>query len=373
MNIDESRMLHDAGAHGKASRWRIGVFVVVLAASIAGALAYAMHVTGHAKTALATAPAVATTGINVLPVAASRPYLLFRSTALGETYGRVGLQYLGDKAGERIITPLQCDRVHFSSGRGVCLTVRPGVPATYRAHVFNDRFEIVHSYPLAGPPSRARMSPDGRLAAFTVFVSGHTYSGPGFTTRTSIVDAVSGKMIADDLEKFQVLRDGQPFTAADFNFWGVSFNHDGTRFYATVATAGKVSLVEGDIAARRMQVIHDNVECPSLSPDETRVAFKRRVAADRAGRIVWRLHVLDLASRKETALVEEYRDVDDQVEWLSEREIVYAMPDDETQATAATHVWALSVDGMTAPRRLLPFAFSPAVVNRSQYGSQPQQ
>ena len=119
-------------------------------------------------------------------------------------------------------------------------------------------------------------------------------------------------------------------------------------------------MVEGDLAAGQMHVIHEDVECPSLSPDRTRIAFKRRAAPDTAGRRIWRLYVMDLASGKETLLNQETRNVDDQVEWLSNQEILYALPADEAAATAATNVWALAADGSKAARLFMQSAFSPA-------------
>ena len=155
----------------------------------------------------------------------------------------------------------------------------------------------------------------------------------------------SGKLIVD-LEKFDVTRDGKPFKAIDFNFWGVTFTRDGRRFYATLSTGGKMYLVEGDIQTRRARVIHEGVECPSLSPDETRIAYKQR-----QGR-TWRLHVLDLASGRETALAET-RSVDDQVEWLDDERIMYGLEGD---------VWVVPADGGGKPRVYIPDALSPAVV-----------
>jgi hypothetical protein len=289
--------------------------------------------------------------------------MLFRSTALGETYGRVGMAYLDAADDQRYVTPLQCDRVHFAAGRGLCLQAKRGVVTTYQAQLFDGEFRVLQTVPLGGIPSRARLSADGRLAAMTVFVSGHSYAGSDFSTRTSVMDATDGRMLIEDLEAMTVLREEVPFKATDFNLWGVTFSRDSNRFYATLATGGKFYLIEGDVAARRVRVIHEGVECPSLSPDNTRVAFKRRVSAgDGLGRFVWRLYVLELATRIETPLVGETRNVDDQVEWLDNEHIVYALPDDARRSSAATNSWILPANGTGAPQLLMSMAFSPAVV-----------
>jgi Tol biopolymer transport system component len=149
-----------------------------------------------------------------------------------------------------------------------------------------------------------------------------------------------------NLEKFDVTRDGKPFKAIDFNFWGVTFTRDERRFYATLSTGGEFYLVEGDIASRQARVIAEGVECPSLSPDEKRIAFKRRQGND------WRLHVLDLETKREVALAET-RSVDDQVEWLDDDRILYGLIQD---------VWVVRADGSGVPRIYIPNALSPAVV-----------
>jgi hypothetical protein len=273
------------------------------------------------------------------------------------------MAYLDAADDQRYVTPLQCDRVHFAAGRGLCLQAKRGVVTTYQAQLFDGEFRVLQTVPLGGIPSRARLSADGRLAAMTVFVSGHSYAGSDFSTRTSVMDATDGRMLIEDLEAMTVLREEAPFKATDFNFWGVTFSRDSNRFYATLATAGKFYLIEGDVAARRVRVIHEGVECPSLSPDNARVAFKRRVGAgDRLGRFVWRLYVLDLATRIETPLVGETRNVDDQVEWLDNEHIVYALPDDARRSSAATNSWILPANGTGAPQLLMSMAFSPAVV-----------
>ncbi len=290
----------------------------------------------------------------------SAPYLLLRVTRPGASHGRMALESLSAGDGARSVSAMNCDRVHAAAGRGICLEAKRGALTSYHAHLFDSALRKTASFDLAGAPSRTRMSADGTLAATTVFVSGHSYSAPGFSTRTSIIDAHGGRMIAADLEAFSVIKDGQPFKASDFNFWGVTFTPDSKSFYATLQTSGQQWLVKGDIAQQRMTVIAANVECPSLSPDGQRIAFKRRVVPAPQGRAVWQLVVRELASGKETALARETRNVDDQVEWIDDREIAYALPDETTPA--ATNTFALAIDGNSAPRLLAPLAYSPAVV-----------
>ncbi len=64
------------------------------------------------------------------------------------------------------------------------------------------------------------------------------------------------------------MRDGQPFHALDFNFWGVTFAADGDRFFATLGTGGVMHLVEDRLADRTLRVVAEGIECPALSPDQ---------------------------------------------------------------------------------------------------------
>jgi hypothetical protein len=289
------------------------------------------------------------------------PHVLFRSTALDNTYGQVLIAALpaqGATGGQRLTTGLECERVDAAAGQGLCLAADRGVLTTYRAILFGPDLRPRHTLPLGGLPSRARLSPDGRYAAMTVFVSGHSYADVGFSTETIIVEVASGESLGN-LETYTVMREGAPISSPDFNFWGVTFARDSNRFYATLGTAGKTYLVEGEIAARRVRVLREGVECPSLSPDSTRIAFKKQVGA--GGRIHWQIAILDLRTQAETQLTREERSVDDQVEWLDDAHVLYGLPEQTVPATPSTSVWRLAVDGGAPPQRFLATAWSPAV------------
>ena len=157
----------------------------------------------------------------------------------------------------------------------------------------------------------------------------------------------SGDSIAD-LETFTVSDHGRVVDAADVQFWGVTFARDSDTFYATLATGGKTHLIKGSVSGRTAEVIRDNVECPSLSPDGTRIGYKKLIGDE--GK--WRLHVLDLATGADVALAET-RSVDDQLEWLDDRNLLYHVGDD---------IWTVPADGSGTPSVYVKHADSPAVV-----------
>ena len=286
--------------------------------------------------------------------------LLFRHTGLDESFGVASVERLEEAGGGRRATPLRCDRVDFAGERGVCLTT-DRFYTTHAIMVFDGAFEPLHRLPLHGVPSRVRLAPDGRLAAVTVFVSGHSYLDEGFSTETSIVDTYSGERRVANLEELRVYRDGAPFRAIDFNFWGVTFAADGDRFYATLGTGGTTYLVEGRVSTRRADVVVEGIECPSLSPDQSRLVFKKRLPL--ATGLGWRLHVMDLRSRAVTPLAE-LRSVDDQAEWLDDSTVLYALPDPSAPTPMVTDVWQVPADGGGAPELLLEGASSPAVLRQ---------
>jgi hypothetical protein len=277
------------------------------------------------------------------------PTVVFRDLGDGGTRGQLALAGLTDGPGERKQLPLRCDRVHFAAGTGLCVARGSGFASGFQAKVFGTNLDVRHELDLAGVPSRARVSRDGRLGAVTMFVTGHSYVEAGaFSTETTLIDLRTGRKLAN-LEDFSVTHDGRHVTAVDMNFWGVTFADDGDRFYATLATGGRTYLLEGSVSSRSARVLHENVECPSLSPDGTRVAYKHRTGSDSKP---WRISVLHLATMRETALAEG-RSVDDQVEWLDDANVLYAIDGE---------VFTVPADGSGAARRFLPQADSPAVV-----------
>jgi len=108
-----------------------------------------------------------------------------------------------------------------AAGRGLCLAEQDDDPfgSPYRARFFGPDLKTVHELPLAGLPSRARVSPDGTLGSATVFVNGDSYAAGPFSTRTTIFDMNSGTSLGD-LETFAVFKDGKRLQSVDFNFWG---------------------------------------------------------------------------------------------------------------------------------------------------------
>lgn len=286
------------------------------------------------------------------------PHVYYRSTRTGE-FGRLVVAALDAPDEIRAVTGVTCERLTAGRQRGVCLVDnRMNLQPPARAHLLDRGLASTATLDLPGYPSRTRLSRDERYAATTVFVSGERYVG-SFATRTHLIDIAKGAIVAE-LEQFTTYRNGQPFSAVDFNFWGVTFTHDASRFYATLATGGTTYLVSGDAARLRFDVLRENVECPSLSPDERHLAFKSR-RADGNG---WRLHVLDLTTMAEWPVAGETRSVDDQVEWLDDARILYHVRDDIGSPEAAVNVWvsAIAPEATEPARIFIRSAMSPAVV-----------
>jgi len=264
-------------------------------------------------------------------------------------YGRLAVAPLnGETPGAPVLAGPTCERTTFRSGIGMCLA-RAGA-TTFPVIELDSSMKTIHKLDLAGVPSRARISPHGRWGGVTAFLTGHSYAQPGqFSTAATIIDLRTGKVVGDLEKDFTVTHDGKPIDERDRNYWGLTFAGDEDTFYATVATKGKTWLIKGSIKAKRAHTIHENVECPALSPDGTRIGYKKAVGHDPT---VWRFHVLDLKTGKETPLAET-RPLDDQVEWLDDAHLLYR----EGETT-----WVVNADGSGQARLWMPASDSPAVV-----------
>lgn len=282
------------------------------------------------------------------------PRIVFRNTALGDGYGFVAAVPLTETHGARVVTDVSCDRVYATNTYEMCLRVNRGVVTTFTADLLDSRGALVKSWPLPGFPSRTRISADSGLVSFTAFITGESYSGVGFAVRTLIADV--GGADSGTLEDFALTVAGKPVTAADRNVWGVTFTSDPNVFYATAASGSRTWLVRGDRVARTLIAVRDGVECPSVSPDGTHIAFKKVVSTLPTR---WTVAVLDLATNEEVVLPEP-RNVDDQVEWLNNSTVIYGVL--RADDSGDSDVWSAPRDGSAAPSLLIEHAWSPAVI-----------
>ncbi|WP_327174315.1 TolB-like translocation protein [Streptomyces sp. NBC_01335] len=336
------------------TRLRTRLFVLVCAVTVLAVVAAASVLHAAARSdrldvAKPGGPAVAAGRITLT----DRHRIVFRNMAWGPHRDELTTVPVAAPTGSRTASGVKCLRFYAASGTGVCLqAVHGALQDTYRATILDRQLKERAHYPVPGIPSRARVSPSGRLATWTAFVGGDSYAGTNFSTRAAILDTRTGKLVPS-LEEFAIRKDGRPYRAADVNFWGVTFGADDRHFYATLATKGVTYLVRGDLRERTLTTLRTNVECPSLSPDGTRIAYKSRDAGLPAD-APWRLHVLDLGTLADHPLAET-RSVDDQAVWKDDTTVTYALPGD-----FGADLYEVPADGSGRPHSVLTAAVSPA-------------
>ncbi|MFF9980993.1 TolB family protein [Streptomyces erythrochromogenes] len=244
------------------------------------------------------------------------------------------------RQGTEIGTGPDCRRAAVAAGTLVCLHALPG-PFSSEVRIYRPgKTGPEVTLPVWGNPSRARVSPTGHLVAWTVFRSGDSYAASGqFSTTAGIYDLRNGDHYGS-LEDFTVLVDGERTQPDDRNFWGITFAADDRTFYATMSANGRTHLMRGDLTTRELTTLRTNVECPSLSPDETRIAYKKRVGAD------WQLHVLHLQTGQDTALAAP-PGIDDQAAWLDDTTVAYGRTEH-----GRPFVYAVPADGSGKPVEL---------------------
>lgn len=286
-------------------------------------------------------------------------YLTYRTTVQGPDYGKIvelPLTALHAATQPPTVSAIKCERSYTAAGILLCLQSEGDVVSMPYAEVYDSSRNQIKKLAITGMPNRARLSADGRMASWTTFVSGDSYTGPAFSTRTSILDLKTNSY-TDTLESFTPTVDGQPYKAVDINYWGVTFTADDNTFYATMGSNGITRLMHGDLAAHTLAAVTTDVECPSLSPDGTRVVYKKRVSGD--VRKPWRLEVLDLATLTETPLAEP-QSIDDQAAWLDGHTVMYALPHPNDPGY---DLWSVAADGTGHSSLLAKDGFSPSVTS----------
>lgn len=339
-----------------SARAKLISVIVVCAVVLGGAVAYGLVAFSAYQRAQHAPSDVAATHASDPPQGAG-PRIVFRDTSPGQDYGHVASVPIAKPGGTRTVTPLVCDRVYATDEYQSCLQTNAGVVTTYTATLTDAHGDVVKKWGLPGLPSRTRISHDDKLMAFTSFVTGSAYATVGFSTATDIYSIADGHDYGN-IEQFTLYIDGQVNTNADRNIWGVTFvPGDDNTFYATAATAGHTYLVRGDLAARTLTEVHETAECPSVSPDGTRVAFKVNIS--KTSTAFWNIAVMDLTTGKVTMMPDK-RDVDDQVEWLDDSTLLYGLP--HSGAAGDYDVWATAADGSGQAKMLIRHAWSPAVI-----------
>lgn len=331
---------------------RILAFVGICVIAVAGAAIYLISAHNEQEQRRSNAAPVAQTSVDALSGA---PRIVFRNMSLREGYGDVSMVALDDPAGPRALTDRACERVYATDINMLCLAADRGIVTTYSAQILDDALDPTQDLPLTGIPSRARLSRDGTLAATTSFVAGDSYASTTFSTRT-VISAVGGQTIGD-LEDFTLIHNGQQIQPVDRNYWGVTFADDDNTFYATVKFGGSTYLVHGDLSTKTVVTMHQDAECPSLSPNGQYLVYKERADLP-LGK--WRLVRYEIATGQITPLAEK-NSVDDQVEWLDDDHVMYGLPRSGSEASISD-VWIVPADGTGAPSVLIPQAWSPAVV-----------
>lgn len=339
---------------GSRNRWV--TLMVITVVVLTGAGAYAAVAFSRFQDSRSAASAVSVASGGFLP---ATPFVLFRNTAPGQGYGMAGTVPLSDPSGQRLLASEPCDRVYGTSQTIVCLKTNRGLVTNFEEVLLNREWQETARWALPGIPSRTRMSADGSMVSSTVFVSGHSYGAAGFSTETSI-SRTDGGAGTGNLEDFALLVNGSRLTTADRNIWGVTFvPGQSDAFYATAASSGRIWLVRGSISARTLTAVHDGVECPSLSPDGARVAYKKNTGTPLAAH--WKAAILDLATGTETVLAEP-RSVDDQIEWLDNATLLYGLA--REGAEGDSDIWQVKADPAATPSMYIEHAWSPSVVRK---------
>ena len=185
----------------------------------------------------------------------------------------------------------------------------------------------------------------------TTFVNGDSYNARELLDRArSIVDLRTGDDSRQPRGLHGPTRRRASSTRRNFNFWGVTFARTTTASTRRSATGERPTWSQGEARVATAAGADDGVECPSLSPDGTRIAFKQQVGDSHGSLAHLRPRPDDHEARAPLA---ETRSVDDQVEWLDDNRILYWRD---------TGIWVVHADGSGKPAVFVRQASSPSVI-----------
>src|SRR5262249_29886893 len=117
-------------------------------------------------------------------------------------------------------------------------------------------------------------------------------------------------------------------------------------FFVTAYFDGVPHLAKGSVGRRQIQAVAPKVECPSLSPDGTRIAFKRRISET-----AWAPAVMELATLKVRGFSVP-QSVDDQIEWIDDHTLVYEVVDRPLVGSAKVDLHSLDIRSDTPTQAL---------------------
>src|SRR5690349_13786809 len=113
-------------------------FALLCVLCVGVAVGYVALAGRRAETAARGGPSAALGDPAALARVSRGPHVVFLSTAVGDTYGKVAVAPLDAPDGPRIATSLQCERVYVAAGTGLCLgnNVVGGFVSSYSGYTF---------------------------------------------------------------------------------------------------------------------------------------------------------------------------------------------------------------------------------------------
>lgn len=302
-------------------------------------------------------------------------YTLRDQRAIAQTVEKVSLDSRTAQPVTRAETPLKCMRIHSaSSGELACMTqiVPQGLPNAGKlsppmVYIYSADLRILYAHPATGnTPSRVQMSADGSMVGFTSFTSGTSYAdgaGVNFMTSTRVGPADKPDQTSN-LKDWRLLQDGKVLRSPNVQYWGVSFLPQNSNFfYVTVYINDARHIARGDVRQRELVIIFTGAECPSVSPDGTRIAVKRQIS-----RTSWRPAVITLDTLAVTEFdVKDF--VDDQIVWFNNGVLMFQVSEAPILGSTKQHTDTLDTRNGSRARakRLLERSRSTtAVFGKSQ-------